>query len=267
MKYARRSRKTTRRPARTAKKSLSKASTVSFKKKVMRVLASKIEKKIFLFNSANSIYPSNSASFASSFLPVTPYTSIVDIQQGNTQSSRIGNKISVKRAWLDLHIYPNTYSATTNINPRPMILQVIFAHSKDAPTTLDGVVTDLFQNNGSATGYANSLNDLFRPINSDSWVVKKRMQFKLGCATYGGTGTQAAAQSFTNNDFKYCIRKRIDLTKMVPKTITYSDTSTVPTSNIIQMMVQVVPADNTTFGAAEIPCAYVYQLCYEYTDL
>jgi len=108
-----------------------------------------------------------------------------------------------------------------------------------------------------------------RAINTNRYAILKKVKFKLGYSQAAGTGFNAAAQAYSNNDFPYQWKKRISLTKHMCKVMKFNDlNSGTPTNRGLWMFVYAQGADlNSAPVAAYTPMFITYNLMYQYEDI
>ena len=203
------------------------------------------------------------------------------INLGAGNANRIGNRVTTRRLVLKYQINASPYDATTNVNPRPVHVRMLFVKSKLEPSSnlLAGQIIGagagggrLFEQSQTTTGFMGSLQDLTRKVSSDSYTYLTQKTLKLGFSVYGGTegagGVPAvqANQYFANNDFKLSRYGKVDLTKWCPKTIKWNDAGDV-NSPWIFCILQVVAADGTSFGLSEKPVLANFEYQYVYEDM
>jgi len=126
----------------------------------------------------------------------------LDLSQGTTDGTRIGNRVDCSKAILNLSI-----SGNSNY---PQIVEVIIFYLKGkrsiVPTASD-IDSYLYQNGASATGPTNTILNMMRNTNNDFFTVVKRMFFKVGTS-------DSTTANYTNNDFKLFVNKKIRLPSM-----------------------------------------------------
>lgn len=215
----------------------------------------------------SSILPYNSASFASTVLPVSPYSSFIDITQGVGQGQRIGNHIRIKKLTLSGVIFPRPYNVTTNPTPQPKEIKFIFMRAKQQPYATVTLLNDLFQYGSGSVAPQNTLVDQTMPFNKDLWHILKTKTFKVGYSNYSGTGVSVGNQSFTNNDFHLNCKFHIDLTKIATLNVDYQDSGGIPQTNMIQLVMLINNADGTISTATDVPCSVELSSNCFYTDL
>ena len=178
-------------------------------------------------------------------LPVSPYTSFLQIAQGTTVGTRIGNRITTRKLMMKFIINNLPYNVTTNTLPKPQDITIYFLKCKDTPVSLTSStgLGSFFQATGSAVAPSGNIYDEIKRPNGDVWTVCHKVHVKVGFQYYSGTGNDVTNQLFSNNDYKYNVIKDIDLTKYCPKTVTYNDNNTTPTSPTLQMLILPANAD------------------------
>jgi len=245
-----------------------KATSVKTLTKIVKAtIARNVENKVRnYFSTSSFIYPSNSANFASSIVPVSPYASYLNLNQGTGQGERIGNSIKVTKLTLKGTIFPRGYNVTNNPTPTPV--QVIFwlLYDKQNTTVISTPDSSFLQQNNSTVALQNQLSDCWCPVNSDRWVVKAKKIFKLGFSQASGTGTSATNQSYSNNDFKYNQNFSMDLTKHIVKNVKFNDNNSTPTTRGLFWVFTAVNANGGSIASTVIPCDMQYSMDLSYED-
>lgn len=217
-----------------------------------------------------SVYPSNAGSpFTSSFFPVSPYVSYLDITQGVGQGERIGNQIKIKKLSIKGNFTPAPYNVTTNPTPQPIMIVMRFFISRATPITIPTSMSGFMQLGDSSADLQNNLTDIWGPYNEDAYKVFARRIFKIGYSSYtgGGSGGGGPTQFYSNNDFKMNQSFSVDLTKYAIKTLKYNDTSSTPRMRGIFCSVQALNADGTEMGSTVISAKMAAILNVEYEDM
>ena len=200
--------------------------------------------------------------------PVTPYGGYITISQGVTSSTRTGNKVNVRKVMLKYVLYPNQYSAVSNVTPRPCEVQMWLGYVKNAsgfiPSALD--IDNLFQYNNSDTLPLGSVMDLNQQINTDYWCIKKYWTHKVGFSSANGTGGNIGYQYYNNNDFKLNVVRKLDITKHYPKILTFNDNSPPVQGAGLFFFFQAVAADGSTFSSSQTPMAMQWEVDIDYED-
>jgi len=274
-----------RRGARRPARRMGKAKRV-FNRRVKRVVRRMAENKQVCvpFVVRPLCLSSNTQSLTDNCLTCCPSSGTLNaysISQGTGNAARIGNRVSTRKLILKYQINASPYDATTNINPRPVHVRMLFLKSKLEPSSnlLQSQVTGagagggkLFESGQTTTGFLGSLQDLTRKVSSDSYTYLGQKTFKLGFSTYtgtegaGGAPAVAANQYFANNDFKLSRFGKVDCTKWCPKQIKWNDAGDVNTPWLFCLL-QVVAADGTNFGITERPVLANFEYQYVYEDM
>lgn len=200
--------------------------------------------------------------------PVLPYIGYSTIGQGIQSNARIGNEVKLRKVMLKYVLYPNAYDVTTNTSPIPMEIDLYLGHVKQTsgylPTAID--FQSLFQNGSSSFRPTGNITDLVSEVNRDYWNIKKRWRHKIGYSGATGTGAVAGSQYFANNDFKYNVVKKMDITKLCPKTLKFNDSlNTLQGSNLF-FFYQAVRADGLGWASTQLPCHIEYWIDITFED-
>lgn len=204
--------------------------------------------------------------------PMCPLSSYWTIPQGVTQGTRLANQIKTRKVYLNYILRPNSWDSTFNTIVRPTYIQMFLGYVKNTPcfAPIPGDLAQLFQSGASSVGPFGNLRDIISVINTDYWVIKKKWIHKLGYANNAGsTGSvaaQQASQFYSNNDFKYSITKKMDITKMLPSTHIFNDSSTSTNTRNLFLMYNAVSADGSTFGSNQLPANIEYWIDFHYED-
>lgn len=207
---------------------------------------------------------------------LTPNT-LLTVAQGTGESGRVGNRIKVSKAILNMTVFPEPYTAVTNTVPIPQVYEIFIYSLKGTAQTLANAQACIanangyfFQANNTFTGFGGNSSDTMRIVNSDAVSVYYHKRFKLSAALLeSNTGTQANFYSYANNDFKLLQMHKIDLMKNgYPPTIIWNDTQTLAESRALYCTISPWDADG---GAAvdttnAIPINFTYALTMEYKD-
>lgn len=218
--------------------------------------------RTFSFGGNTATYPSLSVT------TLTPSSVSYNMTQGTGQADRIGNRVRIINAVLRYILLPISYDLVGNPQPKPQEVQILFGNIKGSTRTTptSAQLAYLFANGNSSTGPTGLLGDVLRPINSDFWVIKKRIKHKVGYAVSDGTGSSAGSQYHSNNDFKLNVVRSLNVTKMLPKVVIWNEADTNPTTFGLYMMIQAVNADNTSQLSDTAPCAMTFWLDVTYED-
>lgn len=253
------------------KKNYKRKTTVStsVKREIKKQLHAQIENKIqntqagFSFGTILS-----SSGQAMNMYPMTPYASYWTIGQGVTQNTRVGNIIRPVKVMLRYVIRPVPYNALSNTSPVPMEVDLFLGHTKATPAILpsNADLQYLYQIGSSSGPPVGNLTDIIAPINKDYWNISKRWRHKLGFAEYGTNGTQPTNQNLTNNDFKLNAVRSINITKYIPKRVSFNDGGGATTSKGLFFFYQAVSATGTTLDSTQIPLNIQFWVDFEYED-
>lgn len=240
------------------------------KKMVKQIIARNVENKSKQFWVNDQVlYPSNATNFPNNVLQICPNSSTLAIVQGLGQGGRIGNEIKTRKLVMEGIFAPLPYDATTNANPRPVEVQMIFFYDREDPNNPPIVGSTFFQDGSNSTGFQNTLVDLIKPVNEDRYRVFSRKTFKLGYSQYAGSATnttnQSIFQAYSNNDFKANHRFKIDCTKWYPKTVKFNDNLSDPMTRGLYCLVQYVDAFGQSFlnSSAIVELTYSVNMVYE----
>jgi len=209
---------------------------------------------------AGSLYQSCTA-------PLTPYTSYLSITQGTGVSNRIGNQISVRRAYLKILLVSAPVDATNNITPTPQIINLFIYGTKPSYDSLSVIqnasLNSFFDSGNSYIGITSDLSDNMYDLNKDIIIPHMRKQYKLGSSTYF---TPTNQQAFYNNDHKLNYIIKIDVTKWYPKKIIWNDTATTPTTRNLYFTLESCNSTGTAAPAQNIPVFYSWSMELQYED-
>lgn len=236
----------------------------TFAKKVKAVMQSTAEHKIINFASAS--YMPNYVGGAVPQLQLNPNSGYNTITQGTGQGQRIGNRVRTVKAVLRGIMTPLPYSVTVNVAPCPMEIRFIIGRNKGDSSIAPPL--GVFMQNGSTTSAPQGgLVDMINPLNTDTQTVYKQKFFKLGYATGTGSGSAVIAEYQANNDFKMNCKVNIDITKYLPKTISWNDTTTTPYCSTTWLTILAAYADgsNPTTLATQ-PNLFTWEIEYTYED-
>jgi len=256
MGYKRSYKRKAKRSMRYGKKRSYKTAKVSPKIKtyVKRELARNVENKL----KDTEIGPKN---VNNTITDTTVVNLLPQIQQGTTQSTRIGNKIKIKNFWLRLSI---TLSPIAGIiaNPLPTYIDVYLFKTK-YQNNWDGALsstdmTEFLQNDSSASSYTGAVLDGLRQVNTDLFkcCIHKRITLfnpNTSVATYGATS------SINPNRCLYW-----NITKFVKKNWLFEDSVATCTNDNLYCVVASTQSDGASTGASTTATYYAMtQITYE----
>jgi len=259
-----------RRQISKAKKSMGRKSKYvpkSVKRYVKKEIHRNIENKNFFVN--------NQVGFGSAlespdlnFAPILWYPGYHTLGLGVTDGARISNQVRIRKVILSYVIVPLPYDAATNNVPQPVHVQLFLGRLKQAksvlPTSTD--VATLFNAGSTSFGPSGGLIDLnsARSINTGFWDIKKTWEHKLGYAVDKNIST--TYQEFANNDFKYNVVRRMDITKHIQKLVQFNDSSSQVQNGNLFFGYQAISATGNATGATQLLCRMNYSITITYED-
>jgi len=237
-------------------KSSNKLATHAYVKKMIH---GQLQNKLLNASSFNFVYPAaNAAFYSANVWNLTPYTNATQglgtLIQGTTEQDRLGNTIHPRYSKFNFIIAPAQYNVSTNSNPRPMEVRLMFLRNKSSPTVRPSSLGDLFQLGASTYGPAGTLVDMIAFINKDNWQVFGDYRYKVGnqqIITNVNATLTANSQAYSNNDFKLNVMRRMTLRKGIPKTIKFDDAAAIPDSAGLWAVLLFAPADGSTLVSTE----------------
>lgn len=251
----------------TRKSSRRSSVSTKIKRYVKRQIHKNIEtKKIFV--QQGSAFGSVNNNTSMYMFPMLPQSGIWSIPLGVTQGNRVGNKIAIRKVVLRYTLNALAYDAVSNTSCMPCEVDMFLGNVKryrgELPTSTD--IGSLFD--GGSTSYAPvaSLIDLTSPINTDYWDIKKRWRHKVGNSDVTGSGAQAGAQYFANNDFKLNVVRTLNITKHCPKTVTFNDSNQNQQGPNLYFFYQAIFANNNVMNASQTPLRINYNVEVQYED-
>lgn len=249
-----------------------KNTSIALIKKVMTRMAEKKIQTYYTSGQSPAQFTSSTAAYNANIYPMTPYLGAWTISQGTGQGGRVGNKVRTHSAMLDINITPQAYNATTNANPRPSFVRIWFIRSKQFPldypaiSSICGVNANFLQIGNTNQGLTGTFQDLQLHVNRDAFNLLMYKTYKIGFEHYSGTGQALDEGQLSNNDFKLCILKRINLTKIMPKILNFDDTTATADSPGVFMLVQTVTSNGVAVATNYAPIRFAFSLTYTYTD-
>lgn len=255
MKYA----KKTYKPRKTTKKTKTVSDTVkAYVKKAIHVQA---ENKI-ASNYKDSNLPlipyGNSTALGITLTTIVPLQDALNLSQGAGQGDRIGNSIRPRSFMLRGHIIA---ASTENADSPILARMVIFKRKQDIEIPTD--LSDLFQSGNTSVAPTNLPTDMYLPLNKEDYIIYKERKFSV---TRNDNDSFASANGTNLIQFF-----KQDLTKYIPKKLTYADAAVDPTNCGIYLICLMCKADGSAFPAASVTGTTQLQLSYSvnliYEDL
>lgn len=247
---------------------------ISMKKKTVAKIAKQVydrqtENKHREFSAGLALKTFLSGNQDANVIPLSPFASFLDIQQGVADGGRIGNRLKIKNAAINFSLFPNGYNASTNITPIPQNVMFVIFYDRLNPTQVPSPTAngDFYQANGSTTGFTGRLYDEISWINFDRYKVVYKRLFKLGFQLNQGSGADANNAQWANNDYKLnYLNFKVNYTKWLIKNVKYNDNNSTPTTRGLFAMWISVPANNSQFGSTQAPMSIQYQTAMSYED-
>lgn len=236
----------------------------SFAKKVRRVLKNTAETKMISQTGTYTIAPYSGA-YPWTDVNLGINASTLLPSQGTGQGSRIGNKITTKKVMLRGYVTPYGYAAISNPKPVPVNARMLLLSNRAQPQNTPTVST-FYQAGNTSVGPNGSLQDLIRPYNRDVNTVYTSRDYKIGHSSESGTGSDAVNGLQANNDYRMNAIFKLDITKYLPKTITFDDTTTTPITRNLFMRWILANADGNP-NLASASHAVFWTVDYQYTDV
>jgi hypothetical protein len=240
--------------------------SVAVKKYVKRTISATIEnksKQIQIFNTFGSYLQD----LAINMFPMLPYAGFMSIANGVGPADRVGNQIRVKKLLLNYTLNPLPQDAVTNISPKPMhifmMLGYVKAKSGILPVTAD--VNLLFQNNNTTSPPTGGLFDIITNVNTDYWTIVKSWEHKIGYANQSSVPS-VANFNFTNNDYKYNVVRKLNITKHVNKVLKFDDTAVAIQGKNLFLMYYAINCDGTIPAATQLNCQFFGHVQLDYED-
>lgn len=248
---------------------------VPVKEYVQKAIHSNLENKQYTTEIAKTMSNfSNGTNFQSgNIFQLTPSSgtnALYTIVQGTGEASRIGNQIRTRKVMIRFCMYPQVYNITSNPTPKPQdVVMYIFSIKKSVlgSTVLDAynVLNTTFYSNGSTSnGMLGTLYDLVSVPNNETVNVYYTRKFKLSASN--AQLQTGASGAFSNNDYKYNIQYKLNITKYFPKRITFNDTDNNSTSNQLFCVFAPLNADGTGTASTVFPASIFFGLDFYFED-
>lgn len=179
-------------------------------------------------------------------------TALAGIAQGNTDGTRIGNKIRLSRYTLKINFVPSALAPTT----APLVVQMFIGRLKQDPAQLPNAtdLTRIYQDGAGSAGADGTMLSTIKDINTDYFQIVAYRKFKLGAAS---NGTLLHA----NNDFPFF--QEFVINDLLKGDVTFNDALT-PVNKFLYMWCTATTLYDAATTAAPVLCRY-YISC-EYTD-
>jgi len=219
---------------------------VSIIKKVVRSLAEKksvnTDPATYTFNAVNTTM--------SPAVDLT--TALTGIAQGNTDGTRIGNRIRLQRYTLKISFNIDNYTDLGTFGQG--IVQLFIGRLKQDPSGAPNAtdLTRIYNDGSGSAGADGTMLATLRDINTDYFQIVAYRRFKMG----------NAASAVTNNDFPCAVEFVID--NLLKGDVVYNDALT-PVNKFLYMWATYTGLDSNATSVAHVRCRY-YISC-QYSDL
>ena len=236
----------------TKRKSVKKIAQVSVKKAVESVLSRKVEPKSSGINPAVYVWNANNSTISAS----VNIADVFALTQGVTDGTRIGNKIDITRAVLNINLLSPS-------SGNPCIVTIFIGYLKGQRTSnpsTGGNTAFIFQDGPVSTGTTGLTLDLLRNTNNDLFTVK-RYDIKIGGA-YNAVGVAPAF----NNNFPAFVNKKISLSQLLG-TLTYTNDGSVLHNKNLWMFCQCTSIDSSLLAIPSVFPILNYYVDGTYKDM
>lgn len=246
----------------------------SIKKMIKREISRQAEdKEACVLNLGRNIYSVAAGAFDSSNIIECGFSATaLSIAQGTSQGGRVGNKIRVKSLKIQGTLVPKSYNATSNPDPQPCQYRMILFYNRNTPNAVPTpqASADIVQFGSTVSSFDDDLIDQWAPLNTDTYNILAQKRCKVGFAQNviptAGSGAVSLSQWQPNNDFKLNYSLNWDITKYIPKLVTYKDNNVDATSRGLYLMIVPSSARGTALGSAVIAAELSYALTVKYED-
>lgn len=277
-----------RRKAGVVKRAVKRARKTVFNRRVRSVISRMAETKVINYTASTfGLTGVGSTQYTNTIKTILPTNVTGGLlsspTQGTGQGSRVGNKIMTKKLIMSGVLRINTlFNETYNYNSCPLYIAFyafkLKSNLDDTPASAYNVVsTSFFQAGNSSQGFNGTLVDLTRQVNAQTVTLLKKRVFYVGTSQvisgFGSNNANVANQNFADNGTTISKMFRMDMTKLMPKTLEYNDLSSTPSNRNVWIMWVPLRVDgnlivtslNTQTGP--IPAYLDYQMSYEYKDM
>lgn len=257
------SRKSSKKPFRRSKRSISKFSRPSkvLTKQVKQIISRETENKVWFNYGVNNMIPNT--------ITGTPvYQNLIPLlSQGVGKSQRIANEINVKSGYIKGYVNLLPYDATTNNLPIPAYVKIWIISCKQQNTTSLGATnigTNFFDIVNGTVGMQGNMLDMDFSVNRDGWTVYASKTIKLGVGAITSVGP-VGTNGYYEGTSSFSVPFNFNIGKHLKK-VKYDDSASSPTNKNMFIIFQTVPANGAS-GASQIMAEYHYSTRIEYEDL
>lgn len=194
------------------------------------------------------------------------------IYRGQTDANYIGNKVrTAPGCKLDIVLTPNIYHNTYNNNPRPQVVRLyIFKDKRDPTVTMaPSDLPDFFANGSTTQGFSGTLLDMCKRLDKSNYTYLGSYTWKIGFDGLNRndpwTTPSLGVQVYPNNDYKMNVIKSIDITKYMPKIVSYTDGGICTNAKVFGL-IQTVNSDMSVNAFANTALQVACQITYNFKD-
>jgi hypothetical protein len=236
---------------------------VSLDRHIRNVVSGMAETKRIQFSQIANVYGYNAAAQGLCCFQLTPTSGMLDITQGTGEGQRVGDRVRVVKATLNMVLVANPLDATYNTSGHPQDVRMMILYNKQSKV-LSPPAGSLFDNGNASAAPTSNLLDMVNFINTEYVGVQKDVHFKIGAQTF------PHPNQIDNNDYKLNVIRSFDITKQYPKELTWNDTSTVIMEQSKWLTFLVAPADGSaidTSGTTTFkPLSIAYSINLDFQD-
>lgn len=246
-----------------ARKTVRKAKSQSFAKKVLKVIHRQAENKVWV------TYGANQAITTASGTVFTNLSLMPTMSQGTGHNNRVADDITVVKAKIDGYVNLLPYNSVSNPTVGPLWLRIWILSVKNiqnsTPLSTTTISTNFFETNSGSVGPQGNMLDMCLSINKQNFTVHRVKTMRLeagatqGSVYYNTTGGSCGGKGNFSAPFSF------DVTRHLGK-LKFDDTSpNQPTNKNLFICFQAVYADGTALALT--PAEYHYNYRVEFEDM
>lgn len=232
----------------------------TIKRYVKRQIHSNIENKFLV-----TVAQNQTVSVANATAPYS-VNLMPAIAQGTGRTNRVANKVTLRKAIIRGQISLKGYNATTNPTCSGQLVKMwLVSVVQQNPSALPAVATTgFFDYTTGSTGFGGSSLDCQLPVSKEDFRVLASKSFKLGITS----STSFTSSAVWNDNSQMSAPFYFDYSKHFKQKLSYADSavSSYPLNRNCFLVVQVVPADNTTAASTIQPLSITYAIHQEFED-
>lgn len=248
MTYARKN-YTKKKTKKTRRKTTRTNLTKTIKNEIDRTLNRKAEKKETGMDPELYLWNGNNATMS----PAVDLTKCLQIPQGTSNGTRIGDSINVTNATLKLVV-------RAPVDTGPVILQLFIGKLKPDPSKLPDAInlSQIFEDGAITKPADGTFSSLLRSVNKNLFTIYNYKKIKIGVASH-------ALPAYSNNDFNIFKLMKIPLKSLMGKATYSIDGGTVTNKNLF-MFCNFVNLQGVAVSGIHNP-VIEYWVDLEYNDL